>query len=72
MGRVKILSSQPSSASIDISAGLVKYTIPIGTAELGNFIKAEKKDGEIIVYFQRIIKEEPAVDPQDKSFIVSF
>ena len=73
MGRVKILSSEPRTATVDMSAGLIKYIIPIDGEEVGNFIKAEKKDKEIVIYYQRIIKpEEPTVDPVNKTFIITF
>jgi len=71
MGRAKILWSQVRDCRVDVSKSLFKYTIPTiqehTSGEIGKFIKSEKQDGFIVLYYQRIIREEPVmtINPLD-------
>jgi len=52
MGRAKTLWSHTRDMRVDVSKGLVKYTVPVGNEVLGDFVKAEKKGGSVVIYYR--------------------
>lgn len=52
MGRAKTLWSHTRDMRVDVSKGLVKYTVPVGNEALGDFVKAEKKDNSVVIYYR--------------------
>ena len=65
MGRAKVIWSHCRDMRVDVSKGLIKYTIPTYTehlsGELGEFVKAEKQEGQVVIYYRRAIP--PVIDP---------
>jgi hypothetical protein len=52
MGRAKILWSHTRDMRVDVSKGLIKYSIPTGNEVLGDFVKAEKKGDRVVIYYR--------------------
>jgi hypothetical protein len=50
---------------VEVSQGLIKYIVPAHTEqlskELGDFIKAEKQEGQVVIYYRRL--HPPVIDP---------
>lgn len=65
MGRAKIIWSHCRDMRVEVSTGLIKYIIPVHieqlSKELGEFVKAEKQEGQVVVYYRRM--QPPVVDP---------
>jgi hypothetical protein len=72
MGRAKILWTHTRDIEVEVSKALIKYRIPVYNekTDIGNFVKAEKKDGMLNIYYQRNIPEDEKSE-EDK-FKISF
>jgi hypothetical protein len=53
MGRAKILTSQENTLSVVETSCNIKYIIPLPIDNVGEYIKMEKKDGQVIIYFTK-------------------
>jgi hypothetical protein len=53
MGRAKVLSSEPNALSIVETSCNFKFVIPMEKDTIGEYIKTEKKDGQITIYFTK-------------------
>jgi hypothetical protein len=54
MGRAKTLWSHCRDMRVDVSKGLIKYTIPRGNEILGDFVKAEKQGSHVVIYYTNV------------------
>lgn len=54
MGRAKTLWSHTRDMRVDVSRGLVKYTVPIGNETLGDFVKAVKHGPVVVIYYRNV------------------
>lgn len=60
MGRAKILSSEPSPLTVVKTERSVKFVIP-GNHPVGEFIRTEKRDNEIIIHYTLKPEKEKAL-----------
>lgn len=65
MGRAKTLWSHCRDMRVDVSKGLIKYTIPRGNETLGDFVKAEKQGSHIVIYYTNVPDKQEIPEGQD-------